>query len=265
MSETKTPHVELQLEHGIARLTLCNPEHRNAITRRMWEELTQITSDLAIRRDLRVVMIRGVGPDAFASGADISEFGENRRSSEQAADHTAAIQEAIDGIEAIPVPVVALIHGFCIGAGTAIALACDLRYLDNNARFGIPAARLGIGYSPLWIKRLVDVVGRATAGEILMTGQFLSADKALRCGFANEVVPAADLDEFVEKQLAVIAANAPLSVAAAKVSLREIAAFDRDRDWQAPFAAVQACAESSDYQSALTAFANKQTPVFYGE
>ncbi|MES1950523.1 putative enoyl-CoA hydratase [Salinisphaera sp. S4-8] len=264
MSVSNTPGVTLQMADGIARVTLSNPARRNAITRGMWLELTQITEQLAARDDLRVVLIRGEGDIAFASGADISEFDESRRDPAQAEQHTDIIQTALDGLASIRVPVVALIHGFCIGAGTAIALACDMRYMDDRARFGVPAARLGIGYSPNWIKQLADVVGRAVAAEILTTAQFFDAEKALRCGFANEVRPAAALDEFVETQIRTIAANAPLTLTAAKISLHEIYAFESDRDWQAPFDAVHACAQSRDYLNALTAFANKQKPVFHG-
>ncbi|MES1924330.1 enoyl-CoA hydratase-related protein [Salinisphaera sp. T31B1] len=264
MTTTDTPRVTLTVEQGIARVTLSNPARRNAITRSMWLDLTRIADELKAREDLRVVLIRGEGDVAFASGADISEFGESRRDPAQADQHTHIIQTALDGIESIRTPVVALVHGFCIGAGTAIALACDLRYLDTNARFGVPAARLGIGYSPYWIKRLVEVVGRAVTAEILMTGQFFDADKALRCGFANETLPPESLDAFVETQLQTMAGNAPLTLTAAKISLREIAAFESERDWSAPFAAVEACARSQDYLGALAAFADKQKPVFNG-
>jgi len=264
MSTTNTPHVGLAMANGIARITLSNPARRNAITQSMWLDLTRITQELANRDDLRVVVIRGEGDIAFASGADISEFGESRQDAAQADEHTDIIQTALDGIEAIRAPVVALIHGFCIGAGTAIALTCDMRYMDDKARFGVPAAKLGIGYSPNWIKQLVEVVGRAVAAEIMMTAQFFDAEKAQRCGFANEVRPAPALDDFVEGQLQTMADNAPLTLAAAKISLREICAFDSERDWQAPFDAVQACANSRDYLDALTAFAEKKKPVFNG-
>lgn len=264
MSEAE-PHVRLETDGRIARITLSNPERRNAITKAMWRQLTDIGHQVAASRDLRVAIIRGEGERAFASGADISEFGESRRSADQADAYHAAVQGALDAIESIRFPVIAQVHGFCVGAGTAIALACDLRYLDDQARFGIPAAKLSIGYSPEWIRRLVAVVGQATAAEILMTAKLFDAAKAERCGFANEVVAADDLSTFVDEQARILAGNAPLSMAAAKVCLREIAAFDRDRDWTAAHTAAKGCAESRDYQNALKAFAEKRAPEFVGE
>lgn len=260
----ETPEVKLETRDRIARITLSNPARRNAVTRGMWATLTRIAGDLGADGSVRVVVIRGAGATAFASGADISEFGDARKSAGQASAYESELQAALAAIEAIPVPVVALVQGFCVGAGTAIALSCDLRYLDETARFGIPAAKLGIGYSPVWVRKLVNVVGPAVAAEMLMTGRLFDAAKAGRCGFANEVLPAAEIESFTEAQLQAIAANAPLSLAAAKTSIREIIAFDQERDWEAPFAAARACAESEDYLIALEAFAEKRKPVFGG-
>jgi enoyl-CoA hydratase/carnithine racemase len=261
----KAPRVDVQRDNAIARITLCNATHRNAVTRAMWAALTQTALELAEDTTLRAVLIRGEGEVAFASGADISEFGENRRSADETDAYHAEVQAALDAIEALPVPSVAQVHGFCVGAGTAIALACDLRYLDDQTRFGIPAAKLGIGYHPDWIRRLTDVVGTVTAAEILLTARLYDANKALRCGFANEVLPASELGTFVDAQLAAIERNAPLSMAAAKTTLRQIAAFDSNRDWEAAHNAAHLCATSLDYQTALTAFAEKRAPEFEGK
>ncbi|MGQ3676047.1 enoyl-CoA hydratase-related protein [Xanthobacter sp. TB0139] len=259
------PHVRLVVDGRIARITLSNPVRRNAITKGMWLQLTDIAHAVAANRELRVAVICGEGTTAFASGADISEFGESRRSADQADAYHQAIQKALDAIGGISFPVVAQIHGYCVGAGTAIALACDLRYGDDAMRFGIPAAKLGIGYSPEWIRRLAAIVGEATAAEILMSAKLFDARKAERCGFVNEIAPADELAAFVEEQITILARNAPLSQAAAKTCLREIAAFDNARNWADAHHAAEACALSRDYQNALAAFANKQTPEFVGE
>lgn len=261
----EAPSVRLTIDGKIARITLSNPARRNAITKAMWRQLTDSASQVAANRAVRAVIIRGAGEVAFASGADISEFGENRRSADQADAYHEAIQGTLDAIASIRAPVIAQIHGFCVGAGTAIALACDLRYMDDQGRFGIPAAKLGIGYSPEWIKRLTEVVGQAAAAEIMMSARLFDARKAERCGFAHEILPAAELGAFVDEQAAILARNAPLSIAATKVCLREIAAFADARDWSRAYEAVNVCAESRDYQSALAAFADKRTPEFAGE
>lgn len=259
------PSVGLEISGPVARITLSNSARRNAITKAMWAELTRLCHVVASDASLRVAVIRGEGDIAFASGADISEFGESRRSADQADRYHDAVQGALDAIAAISFPVIAQIHGYCVGAGTAIALACDLRYVDDQARFGIPAAKLSIGYSPEWIRSLVKIVGHATAAEILMSARLFDANKALRCGFANEAMPASKLGAFVDEQVQILAANAPLTIKAAKVCLRELAAFGGERDWATAHAAAKACSESSDYQNALLAFAEKRTPEFAGE
>lgn len=259
------PHVNLKIEDHVACITLSNPVRRNAITINMWAELAQIGQDLAERRNLRVAVMRGAGNIAFSSGADVNEFGENRSSADQAKAYQEALQRATDAIQAIPFPVIAQIQGYCVGAGTAIALACDLRYLDETARIGIPAAKLGIGYGPDCIHRLVRIVGQSAAAEMLMTANLFDAAKALRCGFANEVLQVDEMPNFIEAQVKALAGNAPLALAASKICLREIAAFDSDRDWPAALAATHVCAESQDYQQALTAFAERRTPKFSGK
>tara|TARA_R110002051_G_C8764503_1_gene502292 strand:- start:3009 stop:3809 length:801 start_codon:yes stop_codon:yes gene_type:complete len=266
MTNTAIEPAVIKSETGtVATLTLRNPERRNAMTQAMWSALTNAALELANRSDIRVVIIRGDGNVAFASGADISEFGEARRSSKQAEAYHATVQKALDAIEAIPYPVIAQISGFCVGAGTAIALACDLRYLDASARFGIPAAKLGIGYSPPWIDRLAQIVGHSTAAEILMSARLFDAEKALRCGFANEVLPVDELDSFVSERAGLFSANAPLTLRAAKTCLSELSKPEHIRDWSAVVGAAQRCVDSRDYQTALKAFAEKRTPEFLGE
>lgn len=258
------PRVTLDVADRIARITIRNPARRNALTISMWNDLKRFGDELAARPDVRVAVIRGEGETAFASGADISEFGDSRRSADQADEYHRTLDAALTALRNLPFPLVARVHGYCVGAGSAIAAACDLRYLDDAARFGVPAVKLGIGYNPAWIHDLATLVGKATAAEIMMTGQFFDARKALRCGFANEVLPAGELEAFVEARLSVIAAAAPLSTRAAKLSLREVAPFDRAPDWTRAIAAERQCGESRDYQRALAAFAEKRRPEFEG-
>ena len=154
--------------------------------------------------------------------------------------------------------------GDCVGAGTAIALSCDLRYGDETMRYGIPAAKLGIGYNPGWMRSLVHVVGKANAAEMLMSARLFDADKARRTGFANEIHPRAELEDFVDGLAQTMCGNAPLTLSAAKIALREIVAPETERDWEAALAAARLCADSEDYQHALAAFAEKRKPAFAG-
>lgn len=259
-----TPSVSLNVVDRVATITLSNPTHRNAMSQKMWHELATIAADMKGRKDVRVAIIRGDGEEAFSSGADISEFIGARHGSDQAQAYNAALQTAIDAVASLPIPVIAQIYGYCVGAGTAIAASCDLRYIADTVRFGVPAARLGIGYSPYWIRSLMQVVGKPTTAEILLSAKLFDAKKALNCGFANEILPAADLDDFVQKTAAKLASNAPLTIAATKTCLHQLSLFDREMDWDSALLAARICEESEDYQAAIVAFTNKQTPVFNG-
>lgn len=161
-------------------------------------------------------------------------------------------------------PVIAQIYGFCVGAGTAIANACDMRYIADTVRFGVPAARLGIGYSPYWIRSLMQVVGKPVTAEILLSAKLFDAKKALECGFANEILPAADLNDFTVGAATEFARNAPLTIAATKTCLHQLSLFDDEHDWDSALLAARICEESQDYHNAVIAFANKQRPVFKG-
>lgn len=264
MSKT-IPSTLTTSNNGIGRIIFRNPDRRNAITQAMWADLAAAAKSFAADADIRVVIIRGEGELAFSAGADISEFDNNRREPAQIKAYNETIQEAIEAIEAIPVPVVALVHSLCIGGGTAAAIACDLRYFADDAQFGIPAVRLGVGYDPRWVKRLVDAIGSTNASSMLLTGRRFSAQTALRIGLATEVYPKADLDALVEDIVLDISTNAPLSLRAAKKAIRESLAFDKDRDWITPFEMIEICAHSKDYLRALDAFSEKEKAVFNGD
>jgi enoyl-CoA hydratase/carnithine racemase len=161
-------------------------------------------------------------------------------------------------------PTIAMIRGYCIGGGLAVALTCDLRLCSAESRFAIPAARLGLGYGFAGVKALIDVVGPAIAKEILFTARQLSAGEALRVGLVNRVAPAAELEPLVREYAAMIGANAPLTLRAAKLAARE-ALRDPDRRRLAEVeAAVAACFDSADFKEGRTAFMEKRAPQFRG-
>lgn len=258
------PSVELDIHNKIAIITLSNPAHRNAVTKNMWIELISIFHSLRNSKGVRVAILRGEGQDAFSSGADISEFGGQRGGSKQAERYNNLVQDAIDAIATLPIPVVAQIYGFCVGAGTAIAAACDFRYVAENICFGVPAARLGIGYSPNWIRGLMQIVGKPAAAEILLSAKYFTAEKVSRFGFANEIMSVEKLEAFTMMEATSVANNAPLSMAASKICLQQLSVFDDERDWVAALTAARICEESSDYRDAVVAFGNKQEITFSG-
>lgn len=258
------PSVQTTISERVATVTLSNPGHRNAMTSDMWLAIVSTARKLREEKDVRVVILRGAGEEAFCSGADISEFSGQRHDSEQAQKYNALVQDSIDAIASLPVPVIAQVYGFCVGAGTAIAAACDMRYIADTVRFGVPAARLGIGYSPYWIRSLMQIVGKPITAEILLSAKLFDAKKALECGFANEILPAAELEDFTSKTAAALASNAPLTIAASKICLHQLSLFESERDWDSALRAARICEESRDYKEAVIAFANKQRPVFRG-
>ena len=157
-----------------------------------------------------------------------------------------------------------MIHGFCVGGGTAIALCADLRYAAADAQFGIPAARLGLGYGAAGVAKLARVVGPSAAGEILFTARRFSAREAFHMGLVNAVFDKTELEEQVLATARGIAANAPLTLRAAKQTLRELGRSERERDVTKLATAVRVCMESDDYQEGVRAFREKRPPQFRG-
>ena len=161
-------------------------------------------------------------------------------------------------------PTIAMIRGYCIGGGMATALACDIRVAAEGSKFGIPAAKLGLGYAYDGIKKLIDLVGPAHAREIFYTARQFTAEEALRMGLVNQVVPDGELEAYVDNYCAMIAANAPLTVRAAKIAIREGLKDESARDLALCKRLVDECFASQDYAEGRTAFMEKRKPAFQG-
>ena len=161
--------------------------------------------------------------------------------------------------------IIAMIRGYCLGAGVNIALCCDLRLAAEDARLGIPAAKLGLGYRALALKNLVDIVGAAYAREVLITGRHFSAAEAKTMGLVHRVVPVAELESLVLEYCAMISENAPLTIRASKRIIREVLKSSATFDAEACAALVKQCFESQDYIEGRRAFMEKRKPVFQGK
>jgi enoyl-CoA hydratase/carnithine racemase len=250
--------------HGIARLVVNNPEKRNAVSLAMWQAVGEAVAGFAADASVRVLLVTGAGGRAFVSGADISRFEQERSGEEAVARYNAAAEAAYAALAAFPRPVIAAIEGACVGGGLALAVCCDIRLAAADSRFGLPAAKLGLGYPFAGIARLVGVVGRAAAAEILFTAALFDAARARDWGLVNRLLPAGEVQAAAEALAREIAANAPLTVAAAKRALIEHAKDPSARDLAAVEAMVAAAFASGDYREGQAAFRERRPPRFTG-
>ena len=254
----------MTVDDGIAHLTFNNPTKRNALSVDMREALARVVRGLGDDPEVRVVVLTGAGTDAFIAGADISEFGEHRTAPEARAAYDRTAAEAAAAWADLAKPVIAMIRGWCLGGGLLTALAADIRIAADDSRFGIPAARLGLGYAYANVEALTAVVGPAWTAEILFTARHLTAAEAERIGLVNRVVPAARLEDEVGELARAIAANAPLTIAAIKAALRDTRRPAGERDRARVDAMVEACYRSEDYQEGQAAFASRRPARFHG-
>jgi len=256
--------VRIDKDGSLGFLIFDHPERRNAISAEMWRQIPGAVEALAKDADIRVVILRGEGDTAFVAGADISEFESQRASEAAVAEYDRAGGDAYRAVAGIEKPTIAMIHGFCVGGGVALALCADLRFASDDARFAVPAARLGLGYSVALFEPLLRLVGSARALEILYTARRYRADEALAMGLVNAVAPKATLDSVVRETADRIAANAPLTLRGVKITARELAKDFARRDQTRIDAAVRACYESEDYREGVRAFLEKRKPLFTG-
>jgi enoyl-CoA hydratase len=251
-------------EGAIGWMIFNQPEKRNAISFDMWEAIPQILGDYMKDDAIRIIVLTGAGEQAFISGADISQFGEKRGTRETVLLYNATADRAAEALATVGKPTIAMVRGYCIGGGVGVATSCDLRIAADDAKFGVPAAKLGLGYRYVGVKRLLDLVGPSFTKEIFFTGRQFTTKEALDMGLVNRGVPAAELEAYVNELATSIAGNAPLTVSSIKLSVAEAMKPDAERDLDKVQAAVDACFASEDYVEGRTAFMEKRKPVFRG-
>jgi enoyl-CoA hydratase/carnithine racemase len=262
--KTKTDKMLSRKEGGVGYLIFNNPERHNAVSLEMWAATADILESFRHDDEIRVVVVTGAGGKAFVSGADISKFESERSSLEAVKHYNATVGRANQTIYEFPKPTIAMIRGYCIGGGLGLALCCDLRIASDNSRFGVPAAKLGLGYSYPGLKRLVDAVGPAFAKEIFFTARQFDAAEAREMGLVNRIVPAVELDGYVKSVADTIAVNAPLTIAAVKYIVGETVKDESQRDLARASEMVERCFTSNDYIEGRRAFMEKRKPVFTG-
>jgi enoyl-CoA hydratase/carnithine racemase len=241
------------------------PAKRNAINGAMWRGIPRAMAQFDADPEVRCVAFRGAGTEAFASGADISEFDEIRAQKSSVAEYDGLLDQVLHSIQDSRKPSVAMIYGFCMGGGLEVALACDLRYCGRSAQFGIPAAKLGLAYNIEGHRRLIETVGHARAREIMFLGRRYNADEGFAMGLVNQVFHDAELDGEVGRIITQLCENAPLSIANSKTIIEEYVKAAGAPDEANMTAAIERCAKSGDYQEGRRAFMEKRKPAFKGK
>jgi enoyl-CoA hydratase len=261
---TKTDKMLSHKEGGVGYLTFNNPERHNAVSLEMWEAASGYLEEFKNDKNIRVVVLSGAGGKAFVSGADISKFESERSNKENIDRYNVAVDKANTTVYEFPKPTIAMIRGYCIGGGVGLALACDLRICSDNSKFGVPAAKLGLGYGFKGIKKLVDVVGPSFAKEIFYTARQFTAAEAVTMGLVNRSLPEAELESYVKNYADTISGNAPMTVDAVKFIVGETVKPGAERDLKKCADMVAACFASNDYIEGRQAFMEKRKPTFTG-
>ncbi|HTW87736.1 MAG TPA: enoyl-CoA hydratase [Candidatus Binataceae bacterium] len=260
---TKLPLI-VETEAPLGWLVFNRPEVRNALNLDTWRRIGTGIAELEADAGVRVIILRGATPAAFISGADISEFPSQRADAKQASAYRAQVDHALATMINCRKPVLAMISGFCIGGGVQVALACDIRFAAKGTRFGVPAGRLGLAYPIDGILALTQAVGPANARDILFSARRFDAEEAFHMGLVNRLLEPDELEKFVREYALKMADNAPLTLAAAKVTLREALRDPAERDLQTILDMITRCYESEDYQEGVRAFLERRQPKFAG-
>jgi enoyl-CoA hydratase len=259
-----TERVIAEIDGPIGWMVMNNPAKLNAMSADMWAAIPVILDHFEKDPAVRVVVLKGAGEKAFISGADINRFDERKASAETDARDGENFRNALSRLETCPKPTIAMIHGYCLGGGLLVAMHCDMRIATQTAKFGIPAAKLGIAYTFGGVQKVLDLVGPANAKEMLFTARQFNGVEAQAMGLINRAVPEGELETFTRSYCATMAENAPLSIAASKAVIAELIKRRGDIDVAKCEVIAKHCSDSEDFAEGRRAFAEKRKPVFTG-
>lgn len=258
------PELIVRKEGPIGRLIFSNPPKFNAISTEMWQDLPRRFAEMEADPAIRVVVLEGEGEKAFAAGADISKFEGRQGDRDVQKMHEAAVEQGYLSPLMCKKPVIAKIRGVCMGGGLGMAAACDIRICSDDARFRMPAARLGLGYNLTGIRRFIQTIGLQNTYDIFYTARIFNAADAVKMGLVLHCVPPSELDAFADDYARKIAINAPLTIRAMKLASVESLKQAQSPDLEAIAQAIAACAASADHLEGARAFMEKRDPNFQG-
>ncbi len=252
-------------EAGVLHIRFNNPARHNALSIDMWEAIPRLLGEAEHDDAVRMVVFSGEGEKSFVSGADISQFEDQRAAQEAVKRYEVLAESALQGIHEFGKPTVAAIRGYCIGGGVNVAISCDIRIATVNSVFSIPATRLGLGYRYSALKNLTDLVGPGNAKDMFFTARRLDALEAQRIGLVNRVAEADGLDALLAEYTQSITTGAPLTIKAGKRIVREVLEANAETDVELCRRLTLDCFESEDYAEGRRAFMEKRKPVFKGK
>jgi len=261
----EAPGIKIAYAGEIAIVYFNQPQKHNAMTLSMWQETTQAFQEFQQRSDIKVIVMAGAGDRAFVSGADISEFKDKRNNAEKAREYAQISEQARQAMIAIEKPLIAMIQGYCFGAGLDIAMRADIRIASDAAVFSIPAAKLGIAYGVESIQLLTALVGPTHAKDILFTAKRIDSSHAQHIGLVNECVAQEKLYEHTLSYARRIAQLAPLTHRASKAVVNACLQNPDEQKQKQLQALIDSCFASRDYQEGQQAFKEKRTPEFLGK
>jgi enoyl-CoA hydratase/carnithine racemase len=258
----------IQKEGNICTLTINRPERRNSLNPEMLLKLGDTLNALKEESEVRVVVIRGVGEQAFSSGYDIGRIptGGGGGTPQEIGPRRNPLEYGMSSVQTYPYPVVAMIYGYAVGAGLELAVTCDLRLAADNARLGITPAKLGVVYSHTGVQKFLNLVGIAHTKELFYTGRLIDAQRAKEKGLVDYVFPAAELESATYDLAREIAENAPFAVSGAKLTVSKLLSYQvlSPQD-EAELRELQARAmRSEDVREGQRAFMEKRKPNFVG-
>lgn len=256
-----TGRISCSVDNGVATIVIDNPQRRNAIDGEMWKALRDTARKLDGDDAVKVIMLSGAGSKVFASGADITSFGEG---SKGYLSFHEVVNEAHVAIATMRKPTVAAIQGYCLGGGLALAIACDIRLASTNALFSSPGAKLGLGYGYDWTRRMVNEIGPSVTRDLLFSGRMIGAEEAYALGIVNLIYSEQDFPARSKEYVRKIAENAPLNIAATKAVVADLFGSPAQSDREACERQILACLDSEDFAEGKRAFREKRKPVFIG-